>query len=95
MNRRFLIEKPPCGGFPKFLRIVYEAAAIAEAFCFLRRESRQSRPRPPANSGSAAGSGVVAIISFAPGKIFAEKQQTPETSGPVLSKPQSKSRSSI
>ena len=34
-------------------------AAKAEIFCFLRRENMPSKPRPPAKSGSAAGSGVV------------------------------------
>jgi hypothetical protein len=34
--------------------------AVAEAFCFLRRESQPITPRPVAKSGNAAGSGVAA-----------------------------------
>jgi len=41
------------------IRCFGQAAASAAAFCFLRRVSSAITPRPPAKSGSAAGSGVV------------------------------------
>ena len=40
-----------------------DCAYAATAFCFLRRESKPRTPRPPANSGKAAGNGVGFVAS--------------------------------
>jgi hypothetical protein len=49
-------ERPPPGGLSEARPGVFDQVATATAFCFLRRPSKSSMPRPSPKTGSAAES---------------------------------------